>query len=186
MPASCREKQSALKLFLVTSFMAFNPKTLGRPGARAGGRAGREGGAGVHRGRGVEPGAGAETLKPCVGLARAQAGVQGAKEVPVYIVDEEWSPALVLKKASNLGLGGWWLGGTHMKPNPGFAGAVQQQVPKDAKVIVTCQKGLRCAPGCVWRRCIHEQAAGSQERQGHCHLPGGPAVRPRLCKRWCP
>ena len=66
----------------------------------------------------------------------------------MYIVDEEWSPALVLKKASNLGLGGWWLGGTHMKPNPGFIGAVQQQVPKDAKVIVTCQKGLRRAPGC--------------------------------------
>ena len=96
------------------------------------------------------------TLKPQVGVARAQAGVAGAKEVPVYIVDEEWSPALVLKKASNLGLGGWWLGGTHMKPNPGFIGAVQQQVPKDAKVIVTCQKGLRCAPGCFMRRCIHE------------------------------
>jgi len=62
----------------------------------------------------------------------------------VYIVDEDMSPALLLKKASNLGLGGWWLGGTHMKPNPGFIGAVQQKVPKDAKLIVTCQKGLRC------------------------------------------
>ncbi len=62
----------------------------------------------------------------------------------MYIVDENMSPALLLKKASNLGLGGWWLGGTHMKPNPGFIGAVQQKVPKDAKLIVTCQKGLRC------------------------------------------
>lgn len=78
------------------------------------------------------------------GWPSLQAGVQGATEVPVYIVDEDMSPALLLKKASNLGLGGWWLGGTHMKPNQGFIGAVQQKVPKDAKLIVTCQKGLRC------------------------------------------
>lgn len=104
----------------------------------------------------------------------------------MYIVDEEWSPALVLKKASNLGLGGWWLGGTHMKPNPGFIGAVQQQVPKDAKVIVTCQKGLRCAPCCVGRRCIHEHAADFQGHQGQSHLPEGPAARPRLYIGRCP
>jgi hypothetical protein len=80
-------------------------------------------------------------------LGGRQAGVQGATEVPVYVVDEDMSPALLLKKASNLGLGGWWLGGTHMKPNKGFIGAVQQQVPKDAQLIVSCQKGLRRAPG---------------------------------------
>ncbi|KAK9836157.1 hypothetical protein WJX81_005629 [Elliptochloris bilobata] len=73
----------------------------------------------------------------------AKAGIEGATEVPVYIVDEDMSVGLLLKKASNLGLGGWWLGGTHMKPNAGFIGAVQAQVPKDAKLIVTCQKGLR-------------------------------------------
>ena len=80
----------------------------------------------------------------------------------MYIVDEDWSPALVLKKASNLGLGGWWLGGTHMKPNAGFIGAVQQQVPKDAKVIVTCQKGLRCAPGRALR---YKYAGGGPRRR---------------------
>ena len=85
----------------------------------------------------------------------------------MYIVDEEWSPALVLKKASNLGLGGWWLGGTHMKPNPGFIGAVQQQVPKDAKVIVTCQKGLRCVPGAASGKMQTRASSCAQGRQGH-------------------
>jgi hypothetical protein len=104
---------------------------------------------------------------PRVGPQRAprpggrQAGVQGATEVPVYVVDEDMSPALLLKKASNLGLGGWWLGGTHMKPNKGFIGAVQQKVPKDAQLIVSCQKGLRRAPGpAAARRPARGRAAG--------------------------
>lgn len=50
----------------------------------------------------------------------------------------------LIKQATALGMGGWWLGGGHMKPNPQFLNQVQQQVPKqEAKVIVACQKGLR-------------------------------------------
>jgi hypothetical protein len=40
-------------------------------------------------------------------------------------------------------MGGWWLGGVHMKPNPDFMRDVRASVPSDAKVIVACQKGLR-------------------------------------------
>lgn len=40
-------------------------------------------------------------------------------------------------------MGGWWLGGTHMKPNTQFLAEVQASVPKDASVVVACQKGLR-------------------------------------------
>lgn len=41
------------------------------------------------------------------------------------------------------GMGGWWLGGTHMIPNADFVRSVEAQLPKDAKLIVSCQMGLR-------------------------------------------
>jgi hypothetical protein len=77
---------------------------------------------------------------------RAQAAVDGAVEVPIYIPETQWSVVNLLKQASNFGLGGWWLGGSHMIPNGGFLSEVQAKIPKDAKVIVACQKGLRCVP----------------------------------------
>ena len=75
-----------------------------------------------------------------------QAGVEGSIEVPIYVPETEWSVVNLLKQASNFGLGGWWLGGSHMIPNQQFLREVQTKIPKDAKVIVACQKGLRCAP----------------------------------------
>ena len=74
---------------------------------------------------------------------RAQAAVDGAVEVPIYIPETKWGVMNLLKQASNFGLGGWWLGGSHMIPNGGFLSEVQSKIPKDAKVIVACQKGLR-------------------------------------------
>jgi hypothetical protein len=71
--------------------------------------------------------------------------VDGAVEVPIYIPETQWTPLNVLKQLSNFGLGGWWLGGSHMIPNERFLAEVQSKVPKDAKVIVACQKGLRWA-----------------------------------------
>ena len=65
-------------------------------------------------------------------------------QVPIYVPETRWSVVNLLKQASNFGLGGWWLGGSHMIPNEDFLGEVQAKVPKDAKVIVACQKGLRC------------------------------------------
>jgi len=72
-----------------------------------------------------------------------QAAVDGAIEVPIYIPETRWSPINVLKQLSNFGLGGWWLGGSHMIPNQTFMQDVRGKVPQDAKVIVACQKGLR-------------------------------------------
>ena len=59
------------------------------------------------------------------------------------MVEDELSPNAFLKKASAFGMGGWWLGGTHMKPNLAFLREVEQKIPKDSRVIVACQKGLR-------------------------------------------
>ena len=73
-----------------------------------------------------------------------QASVDGSVSVPVYVDEEDLSFGALIKQATALGMGGWWLGGGHMKPNPQFLNQVQQQVPKQgAKVIVACQKGLR-------------------------------------------
>ena len=76
-------------------------------------------------------------------LRLMQAAVDGAIEVPIYIPETRWSPINVLKQLSNFGLGGWWLGGSHMIPNQTFMQDVRGRVPQDAKVIVACQKGLR-------------------------------------------
>ena len=58
-------------------------------------------------------------------LALLQAKLLGAVEVPLFIVDDDNSPAGLLKQASNFGMGGWWLGGSHMKSNPQFMAEVQ-------------------------------------------------------------
>lgn len=73
----------------------------------------------------------------------AKVPITGAIAVPLYLEDPSNGPASLLKKAATIGTGGWWLGGTHMIPNESFLAQVQAQVPKDARVVVACQKGLR-------------------------------------------
>jgi rhodanese-related sulfurtransferase len=73
----------------------------------------------------------------------AKAGVEGAVEVPLYIPEDEVSPGAFLKNATAFGMGGWWIGGGHMKPNPNFMRDIVAKVPKDAKIVLGCQKGLR-------------------------------------------
>ncbi|KAI7843205.1 hypothetical protein COHA_003187 [Chlorella ohadii] len=85
-------------------------------------------------------------VRPAEEIAKAK--VVGAVEVPLFVKDDDMSPAGLLKQASNFGMGGWWLGGTHMKPNTAFLSEVQASIPKDASVIVACQKGLRSLAAC--------------------------------------
>jgi rhodanese-related sulfurtransferase len=73
----------------------------------------------------------------------AKAGVAGAVTVPVYVEEAFDSLPNLMKHASWFGMGGWWLGGVHMKPNPDFLRGVEAAVPKSARVVVACQKGLR-------------------------------------------
>lgn len=72
-----------------------------------------------------------------------KAGVAGAVNVPLYVPESWDSVGNLIKHSTAIGMGGWWLGGVHMKPNQSFMAEVQDKVPKDAKVIVACQKGLR-------------------------------------------
>jgi rhodanese-related sulfurtransferase len=69
--------------------------------------------------------------------------IKDAVAVPLFEVDDGIDPGSLLKQMSAFGMGGWWLGGSHMKPNQQFMSQVQAKIPKDAKVLVTCQKGLR-------------------------------------------
>eukprot|EP00877_Chromochloris_zofingiensis_P005814 jgi/Chrzof1/15233/Cz09g32120.t1 len=78
----------------------------------------------------------------------AKVGITGAVEVPLFLEDTSANISSLVKKATAMGMGGWWLGGTHMVPNDQFLQQVQGKVPKDAKVIVGCQKGLRSLAAC--------------------------------------
>ncbi|PNH06535.1 Rhodanese-like domain-containing protein 11, chloroplastic, partial [Tetrabaena socialis] len=68
--------------------------------------------------------------------------------VPVFLEDEEVSLSSLIKRASAFGMGGWWLGGSHMVPNDKFLSLVQAQVPTSARLVVGCQKGLRSLAAC--------------------------------------
>lgn len=79
-----------------------------------------------------------------------KAPLQNALEIPLFVADESSSISTLIKKSTAFGMGGWWLGGTHMIPNPEFLAAVQASIPdkENAKIIVVCQKGLRSLSAC--------------------------------------
>lgn len=54
--------------------------------------------------------------------------VKDSVEVPLFVPDTSLDPSSLLKQMSAFGMGGWWLGGTHMKPNESFLGEVQSKV----------------------------------------------------------
>eukprot|EP00240_Pyramimonas_obovata_P015675 CAMPEP_0118958506 /NCGR_PEP_ID=MMETSP1169-20130426/62651_1 /TAXON_ID=36882 /ORGANISM="Pyramimonas obovata, Strain CCMP722" /LENGTH=279 /DNA_ID=CAMNT_0006906623 /DNA_START=87 /DNA_END=926 /DNA_ORIENTATION=- len=74
--------------------------------------------------------------------------VPGSYCVPLFEVDDDMSPQGLLKQMSAFGMGGWWLGGQHMMPNTNFMPQVLNKIPKDEKVVVICQKGLRSLAAC--------------------------------------
>jgi len=73
---------------------------------------------------------------------------KGSVHVPLFMVDDDMSVSGLLKQMSAFGMGGWWLGGQHMKPNDQFMPEVLSKMQPDTKVIVTCQKGLRSLAAC--------------------------------------
>lgn len=46
-------------------------------------------------------------------------------QVPIFLEDESVSLSSLIKRLSAFGMGGWWLGGTHMQPNQNFLAEVQ-------------------------------------------------------------
>jgi len=75
--------------------------------------------------------------------------VIGATNVPLFMVDDDTSIGGLLKQMSAFGMGGWWLGGQHMRPNSKFLPTVLASLPnKDEPIVVACQKGLRSLASC--------------------------------------
>jgi len=70
-------------------------------------------------------------------------GLVDAVNVPLFVEDPSNSFSSFMKKTAAVSTGGWWLGGTHMIPNPDFLTKAQASIPKDKGVIIGCQKGLR-------------------------------------------
>lgn len=86
-------------------------------------------------------------VRPPTEIAKAE--LKNAVEIPLFVVDDDPGLSTLIKQATAFGMGGWWLGGAHMKPNPSFNADVQSKVPRDAKgVMVVCQKGLRSLAAC--------------------------------------
>lgn len=54
--------------------------------------------------------------------------------MPIFVVEESNDIQSLMKKSSAFGMGGWWLGGSHMKPNDNFLRDLGKKVPKDANV----------------------------------------------------
>lgn len=63
----------------------------------------------------------------------AKVGITGAVEVPLFLEDTSANISSLVKKATAMGMGGWWLGGTHMVPNDQFL----QQVTSYASHVLT-------------------------------------------------
>jgi hypothetical protein len=63
-------------------------------------------------------------------------GLHNCLQVPIFVVEESNDIQSLMKKSSAFGMGGWWLGGSHMKPNTNFLREVEKKVPKDANVSV--------------------------------------------------
>lgn len=78
----------------------------------------------------------------------SRVSVKNSVHIPIYEVDSNLDPGTLLKKFSNLTMGGWWNGLPVMKYNERFMPDVVAKIPKTANVIVGCQKGLRSLSAC--------------------------------------
>jgi rhodanese-related sulfurtransferase len=72
-----------------------------------------------------------------------RAKMQGAVEVPLYVLKNEMSPMGIYQEMISFGLGGWWMGGRPMKENHDFVSQVERRLNKNSKILAVCQGGLR-------------------------------------------
>ncbi|GBG82521.1 hypothetical protein CBR_g34898 [Chara braunii] len=79
---------------------------------------------------------------------RNKSWVKNSVWVPAFEVDRGMDPGTLMKKFSAFTMGGWWEGTALMKRNERFMADVVARIPKDANVIVSCQKGLRSLAAC--------------------------------------
>lgn len=77
-----------------------------------------------------------------------KARVKGSAWVPIFDVDNAADIGALSKKITNFVMGGWWSGIPMLSYDKNFISRVEAMFPKDADLIVICQKGLRSLAAC--------------------------------------
>lgn len=81
-------------------------------------------------------------------IEREKAWVKGSEWIPLFEDDNTYDPGALYRKISNFMMGGWWSGVPALAYNSQFLSSVREKFPKDADLILACQKGLRSIAAC--------------------------------------
>ncbi|XP_022776001.1 rhodanese-like domain-containing protein 11, chloroplastic isoform X2 [Durio zibethinus] len=79
---------------------------------------------------------------------RNKAWVKGSTWVPIFDVDDKFDVGTLSRKVTNFVMGGWWSGVPTLSYDRQFLSKVEEKFPKDAELIIACQKGLRSLAAC--------------------------------------
>ncbi|MED6206364.1 Rhodanese-like domain-containing protein 11, chloroplastic [Stylosanthes scabra] len=77
-----------------------------------------------------------------------KAWVRGSTWIPIFDVDKRLDAGAIPRKVTNFVMGGWWSGLPTLSYDSQFLAKVSEKFPKDAELIVACQKGLRSLAAC--------------------------------------
>ncbi|KAM0035165.1 putative Rhodanese-like domain-containing protein [Helianthus debilis subsp. tardiflorus] len=77
-----------------------------------------------------------------------KAWVKGSTWIPIFDVDTQLDAGTLSRKVTSYMMGGWWSGVPTLSFDNQFISKVTEKFPKDADLIVACQKGLRSLAAC--------------------------------------
>ncbi|KAJ0804422.1 putative Rhodanese-like domain-containing protein [Helianthus annuus] len=77
-----------------------------------------------------------------------KAWVKGSTWIPIFDVDTQLDAGTLSRKVTSYMMGGWWSGVPTLSFDNRFISKVTEKFPKDADLIVACQKGLRSLAAC--------------------------------------
>ncbi|KAG8652626.1 hypothetical protein MANES_06G111900v8 [Manihot esculenta] len=81
-------------------------------------------------------------------VERKKAWVKGSTWIPIFEVDDRFEMGTISRKVTNFMMGGWWSGVPTLSYDNQFIPKVEEKCPKDADLIVACQRGLRSLAAC--------------------------------------
>ncbi|KAF9667945.1 hypothetical protein SADUNF_Sadunf15G0075800 [Salix dunnii] len=81
-------------------------------------------------------------------VERKKAWVKASTWIPIFEADDNFDAGTVARRVSNFVMGGWWSGMPSLSYDKQFLSKVGEKFPKDADLIVACQRGLRSLAAC--------------------------------------
>ncbi|XP_011005614.1 PREDICTED: rhodanese-like domain-containing protein 11, chloroplastic isoform X2 [Populus euphratica] len=75
-------------------------------------------------------------------VERKKAWVKASTWIPIFEADDNFDAGTVARKVTNFVMGGWWSGMSTLSYDKQFLSKVEEKFPKDADLIVACQRGL--------------------------------------------